>query len=107
MNDAVRNLALQDLHERLQKIGKEKGVELFPQLPKLDQSAASMTQLEAAERSFAKADMERQLQEDLPRLQDNPEQLAVWNAVKDAIDGNTPSDVSQHAQHSCASYFQC
>ena len=59
MNANVRNLALQDLHVRLQKIGKEAGVRSFTQLPELDESAACMFQLEAAEQSFAEADMEQ------------------------------------------------
>lgn len=53
MNDHLRNLALQDIDLRLQRMGK-KGLEDWKQMPKPDFEGSAMSQLEEAERSFAK-----------------------------------------------------
>ena len=92
MNDALRNKALLDVDLKLQKMGKA-GLSAWKQMPQPTAVANPMSQLEAAERSFNKAAMETQLEEQLPMLEANPEQAAAYAAIKDAIDGNVAQDV--------------
>lgn len=63
-------------------------------MPQPTEASSDMCQLEAAERSFNKEAMQLQLEQQLPMLEDNPEQAAAYAAIKDAIDGNASAEVN-------------